>query len=280
MFGLGDNFYTRFAFGNLPLHNVCLVTPWPQVYWDLGCKFGKPKRIGLRTQEDNLKQKFDWVDYGHIDIQPVYDSTKQQNVIAQLEAFIRKYPGTKLKQSFPLKQEWQKVSAINKPICLIRPNTLRKEWMCPARNPKNSYLQIFIDTYKKYFYFISIANLKHNEEEYEEPLKNTDLELLNEPIESVFNLFNLAHLMVCSQSFWWPLSLALKKHTIILYGSHLPHEKFTDTRFDTSNVTVIQPEPFDLQPVTSFKAKKEIPFAVLMSNFEERVRKCLEFTKV
>lgn len=52
----------------------------------------------------------------------------------------------------------------DKPVAVIRPATVRKEWANPARNPDPKYLAEAARELRKHFYVVSLADLEKGEE--------------------------------------------------------------------------------------------------------------------
>lgn len=53
---------------------------------------------------------------------------------------------------------------VDKPVAVIRPATVRKEWANPARNPDPKYLADAARELRKHFYVVSLADLEEGEE--------------------------------------------------------------------------------------------------------------------
>ncbi len=250
MLGLGDCIYLRPILKWLPVRPK-LITPWPQIFPEYQCC--RPIWNHLRTQRDNIANyQGDLLEATpYPEYKLTYDldrGTIQENYCNQLLGFQPKYLETSLiVQGDPFV----------KPLCLIRPNTIRKEWPCYARNPKTEYLQRFIDKHRKQYYFITLVNVKPDEEWIDGEL-DVDEKLINQPIEKVLTLFQSAALIVTSPSFWVALGLEMHKRMLVIYGAHEEHFRINDKRIDHSQVTIIEPKPFDRCPVAKRNAFKDI----------------------
>jgi ADP-heptose:LPS heptosyltransferase len=284
MLGLGDCFYIRFALRSLPSQALCLITSWPQVYHDfVGTKFVRPKDVAMRTQRANIeKLNIDWIETDkRFDYSPCYQLSNPKRLVDQIASYLHgNIVPLNYDVSFTVKQEWieaalELTKGAKKPICIIRPNTLRPEWLCPARNPKTEYLQRFIDNYKEEFHFVSIANLKHLCEYYDGELKGVDQEFTTGvPIETVFGLFHIAALAVFSPSFWLTTAYAIGTPSICIYGANVPHRRLEVPNL-VHNITAIEPENFHECNVTETNARKDIKLEVLDSTFEKVVKTIL-----
>lgn len=288
-FGLGDCLYLRPVIKHLPFNNMYLETSWPQAFSDLPVKFIKPSGYNLRTQKDNV----DSVDpklWSERPKCPVSEYTLSYNLDTgsithnYCSILLGKQPrwfdntlNLNLEWGIKAKRWLEKYGWDGKkPICLIRQNTLRTEWTCPARNPIDDYLQQFVDKYKDKFCFVSIANLKDNEEWLTYDIQNMDIKVTKGvPLTTLFGLFFCADIVVTSPSFWVPLGLALNTNMVVVYGAHEPHFRINDIRIKQNNCTIIEPEPFDLCDKDKLDAYKYIKSERLEKAFEEGVSKCL-----
>lgn len=276
MSGLGDNIYLRPVIKWLPRRKeINIITPWPQIYVDLpNVKCLRPVFSGLRTQSDNInREDLKWKGPAE---RPDYFLTYEIQKEPPLYTFLRMICGqqpTWLDNTFTIPDGWidsaYRLIPANKPVCLIRPNTIRSEWPCPARNPRNEYLQQFINMYRKKYYFVSLANLCIGKEWYEKPLVNIDIEMLNCSLEITVGLFAIANLIVCSPSFWMPLGATLNSKMLVIYGAGEQHKQIHDKRLETKNMVVVEPDPFERCSVRKPDAYKDIPKDILVRAFEE-----------
>lgn len=280
-FGLGDNIYLRPVLKWMPPTEIYLETPWPQVFLDLPkVKFLRPNNLILRTQKENVKRGFEWQQIGSYlpDFTVKYDLKKGNIIQNYIDALLGFNPSW-LDNSIFIKQEWISKARLfvntDRRICIIRPNTIRKEWQCPARNPHTKYLQRFINYYKDQFYIISIANLSKDHEEYDGVLEGVDLELTKGiDIEMFMGLFAIADMIVTSPSFWSALGIAMDKNMVIVYGAHYSHWNLNDPRCKTTKVTFVQPYPFDCCVRDKPNAFKDIPLSILDKAYREGVMRC------
>ncbi len=281
-YGLGDNLYFRPVLKWLPKNNIKLITSWPQVYHDIEkIKFIKPLGLTLRTQKENAdRDDIDKLYTEPYEI-PEYKLSYNFEQGSSMGNFFNIVYGQQpswIDNSMVVPESWiEKAKHLyhtDKPIALIRLNTLRQEWYCPARNPKGEYLQRFINKYRKDFYFITLANICNGYEWVYEKLTNVDQELYNTTYEETVGLFTLSKVIVCSPSFWVPLGQILKSRMLVIYGAHEEHYRINDHRLDSPNLIFVEPDPFERCNVRKPNAYKDIDTRILDAKFEEIVKCC------
>ncbi len=274
MSGLGDCIYLRPIIRKLPARALSLITQWPQVFTDLGpIKFIKPEHSRLRTQQQNVDEidPTIWAsEFAKPDLQLYYDLTHHSIIHNYCQQVLGAQPAW-------MNNDWEfncgnsnPFPNSNKPICLIRPNTLRKEWYINSRGPDNTILQRFIDKYKEHYYIVSLANLKGSEEWYEDRLVGCD-EYIEDAtsVEKTLQMFHAAALIVCSVSFWVPMALALNKRTICIYGGHVHPQRIVDERIKRDNFFELIPEPFCHCMRLVHNCNKKIDLKIVDRIFEE-----------
>jgi len=280
MYGLGDCIYVRPVLKYLCPSNISLITPWPQVYHDIkGLTFSLPTKTGLHSQQDNiakLKEQYT-MKCKPPDYELRYDLKRHSGLESFFNILMNYQPKT-VDKFMTCKPEWietarQYLGVVNKPICLIRPNTQRPEWFSWARSPKNEYLQLFINMFKGQFYFISIANIKPGIEFYEQKLVGCDCYIEQPTFDLTFGLFAIADLIVCSPSFWAALAPAFNKPSLCLFGAGELPNRVIDPRLQNESLTILSPEPFEDCVVDKKKnTYKEISLSVLETAFTKKVR--------
>lgn len=271
MSGLGDCIYLRPVLRELlhfmPSTRIQLITSWPQVFTDLVTKFIKPKEMYLRTQNDNINlfDKSFW--------QPWQEPQHILNYLGEncsiTGSFCRQLLGC---QPTVLDNSWLSTQVYNttKPLCLIRPTTLRTEWFITTRGPKPEYLQRFVDQYRDKYYIVSIANIKKDQEYYEKKLEGCAEYIENTTFAETFALFSSASLIVCSVSFWVPMALALNKPAICIYGGHESPSKIVDSRIRRDNYKELVPPQFCNCHKRVHNCNKDIPLEVIDQLFKEQ----------
>lgn len=138
MHGLGDNIYQRAFMHAFP--GATVMTPWPEVYGGLDVKCARPSQTKLRTQCKNLaRTQHPWspIPPGLSKIyRPRYGFRElaQGSIIDAMRATFDAEPVFDLPR-FPAPFQH------DKPIAVVRPVTIRKEWRNEARAPRPEYVR-------------------------------------------------------------------------------------------------------------------------------------------
>lgn len=131
MRGLGDNIYQRAFIKNLA-GPVYLDTPWPQLYADLpNVHFLRPQ-TQLRTQRKNLERFGAWVHAPRhrSEMRVHYGS---EGIIRGMQGCFRVAPA-----EFDLPDFGP--TPFTQPYVVVRPVTIRQEWVAETRNPLPEYV--------------------------------------------------------------------------------------------------------------------------------------------
>ena len=244
MQGLGDNIYQRaFVKSLVKSTPVILETPWPEIYEDLpNLRLVRPN-TRLRTQAKNAEnaEKSVWgapyygpsiqISYGDNGImRGMRDKFKVDSASFDLPSF-----------ESPIKGKY----------AVIRPATVRKEWMAASRNPKPEYLaecaQILLD---RGFKVISVADLQDGEEWALEPLpKATETYHKGEfSIKELLGLIQHAEIVVGGVGWLTPASIAYKVPSWVIIGGfgayNAPENLFDAGRMDLSKLGYAMPDDF------------------------------------
>ena len=244
MQGLGDNVYQRAFIKSLVKSTpVILETPWPEIYEDLpNLRLVRPN-TRLRTQAKNAENadKSVWgapyygqsiqISYGDNGImRGMRDKFKVDSASFDLPSF-----------ASPIKGKY----------AVIRPATVRKEWMAASRNPKPEYLaecaQILLD---RGFKVISVADLQDGEEWALEPLpKATETYHKGEfSIKELLGLIQHAEIVVGGVGWLTPASIAYKVPSWVILGGfgayNAPENLFDAGRMDLSKLGYAMPDDF------------------------------------
>ena len=244
MFGLGDGIYVRaFIKSWCQQQEVLLETPWPELYQDLSnIKFIKPN-TRLRTQKKNADSVDESVWTGKYYGQALQATYGDNGIMRGLQSSLRIEPS-----SFDL-PEFE--SPIKGKYAVIRPATVRKEWMAASRNPKPEYLaecaQILLD---RGFKVISVADLQDGEEWALEPLpKSTETYHKGEfRIKELLGLIQHAEIVVGGVGWLTPASIAYKVPSWVILGGfgayNAPENLFDAGRMDLSKLGYAMPDNF------------------------------------
>jgi hypothetical protein len=275
MHGLGDSLYLRPVLKWFPEQRIInLLTPWPQVFHDFkNVRICLPQLTNLRTQTANMLKHIELFNPSMPpNIRLTYDLQKNNIMHSYFDCLYPAQPSW-VDMSFPVKDEWIQLAKglikNDKPICLIRPNTLRREWMSHARNCKNEYLQLFINKYAHKYHFVTLASIDGHREWYEHDLTGIHQKIENIDIETTFGLFKIADVIVTAPCFWLPLGMSLNSKMLVLYGAHFSHWDINDKRIKAPNLVFVEPTPFERCAVHKPNAFKDIDRDILMAAFEE-----------
>lgn len=246
--GLGDNIYHRAFVKNMTtMFDVYLKTPFMQVYEDLPVKFVK-QQSSLRTQAKNIARS----DYKyHIPppltpiIQPRYtgDHLRRMNMIDSLQLSYHRKP-----LAFDLPKYTCKIKS-DKPICVVRPATIRKEWNAASRNPDPRYIAQVIEWLRETHYIVSVADIQVGEEVALQPLPYADLTLHEGELSTkeLLGLIRKADIVVGGVGFIVPACIAYKTRLFCILGGNgmfNAPDKITHPSMDLSNVYFATPDNF------------------------------------
>lgn len=246
MFGLGDNIYQRAFIKTLTgFHGieVLLETPWPEIYKDLpNLQFQKPQ-TRLRTQAKSASKvdKQVWA-------KPYFgDSIK---ISYQNKGIMRG-----MRDCFKVDSSAFDLPDFESPIkgdyAVIRPATVRSEWMAASRNPKPEYLAECAEILlKRGFRVISVADLQDGEEWALDPLpKATETYHKGEfSISEILGLIQHAKVVVGGIGWLTPASIAYKVPSWMIFGGfgayNSPEALFDADTMDLSKVGYALPDEF------------------------------------
>ena len=281
MNGIGDNLYTRPIIKIMAQeHELFLRTPWPEIYSDLNVKFVEMTTT-WRTQAKNLLSSN--VQYDEpIGIEKtinLFYSTPQfmANGITAAIEHLCGYDELSLPLSWDLPHETQstRLNLPERPLAVIRPNSLRKEWMVPARNCDPQYLRTAACMLKDAgYYTISIGDYEDDVEWIEEPKPYADMTFhkgeLN--LSQLMTLFKQADVVVGSHGFVSSLSLSAHTPVITIWGGRGLYdspETIYDKRMNHELLIDIIPDNFCKCKQRLHKCDKFI------ANFEQRFTEAL-----
>jgi hypothetical protein len=186
MLGLGDNLYSRPFVRQLSRgHDVYLRTPWPQLYADLEHVTVARSRTALRTQAKNehgFRDLYDKGDRAMLEVARQGRTAVRRISYAKALAAGRSMLdgladtfecGSHGAMDLPPLPPSPVVSS--KPICVVRPVTVRREWHNTARNPKPEYVRDVAAWLRaEGMHVVSVADLVPGEEDAASPLPEAD----------------------------------------------------------------------------------------------------------
>ena len=242
MAGLGDNVYNRvvarlFLQSN---YDVYVQTCWPQVYVDLPVRC-LPFPTELRTQRRNVARGWDWATRP-VPTQryhPRYvwsDNMSAPRSMAKSVGFVSPVV------SFAFTPPW-KAEKGDKPLALVVPPTVRREWPNVARPCDPAYMQQLIDTHRG-FDWVEVSDLSPGEERYfGQPLAGVR-HAGSLTTEQLIGLFASADIIVTGVGYALPLGLALRRPTLCLFGGDIPERLLVEDWMIAAPYRALSPDPF------------------------------------
>jgi len=264
MYGLGDNIYQRAFIKNIKTH-VYLRTPWVELYQDLKhVSFIKPD-LGLRTQSKHIlslspttwtnKQKFL---LGH----PTHISYGKSGIMEGMRKAFRCNP-----DEMDLPDFSDDAPRIDGKYVVVRPVTVRKEWLAQSRNCLPEYIAHAAQVMRERGYkIVSVADLEDGKEWALDPLPEADIiyhrgELA---LKSLLGLVKNASLTIGAVGWILPACLALKTPLWLVFGGYGAYNSpnlIMDKRFvDTSRIGCAIPDNFCLCDKKDHLCNKRISY--------------------
>ena len=252
MWGLGDNIYSRpFVRAAARQYELTLETPWPELYADLNIKFVRGSRK-LRTQQKNIarQQPETWSRTPHVwQFGIAYPEVATYGVVRSLE---RRWSVLKVgfdPALFDLPDMGPAPIASDKPIAVVRPVTVRREWRNEARNPRPEYVAAIAAELMATHTVIAVADLAPDEEWLIGELPPAHRYFLagELAVRELLALVRDADVVIGGVGWIVPAALALKVKTFVILGGHGGHNapsKITDPRLDLSRIGFAIPEKF------------------------------------
>lgn len=240
MMGLGDNIYQRAFIKNLK-GDIYLETPWPELYNDLNVNPVKPKTT-LRTQSKNIDKNTTW----HTPPKPTHYqkiSYGKDGIFAGME---RAFGVSPLKMDLPDYDD----SPVDGKYVVLRPVTVRAEWVAITRNPNEEYITLAAEILKKAGYkIVSVADIDGVAEWIvgDEPYSDIKFHKGELSLPQLMSLIQNAHAVVGGIGWIVPASIAYHVNAFIVCGgqggynspNHLTHESM-----DLSRITFSVPDNF------------------------------------
>ena len=258
MWGLGDNIYQRpFVVAASRQYDLWLETPWPELYADLDIHFVRGKKL-LRTQQKNMARSQAWstAPKGIREVTMRYSNLAASTIIASLERCWRVL-GVKFDpQLFGLPEMALCPIRSERPIAVIRPVTVRREWRNEARNPYPEYVAAIARELMATHTVIAVADLEPDKEWLVGELPPAHHYLVEGELKprELLALVRDADIVVGGVGWIVPAGLALGHrdsgsdvNTFVVLGGHGGHnapEKITDPRLDLGRIGFAMPERF------------------------------------
>jgi len=281
--GFGDNFYQRPIIKDLAksYNKIYLKTSFPEVYWDIpNVEFIYPKGFNLRTQTKHAESlpKETWSDPPKEVDRVRWDQVGPSSARSIQTKYTELEDAEDFDFTFPVKNEWvaaaRKLIATlpleGKELCIVRQPTDRKEWLVPARNPKNEYYQLLLDRYKNEYYFLGLADIKQGEEWFAGKLNGMDKEFNKGeiPLTTILGLLKIADMVITYVSFFMIASIAIRAKCFCIFGGVMAPFHVVRDSFDLCNFAYVAPEPFCDCNEPKHKCNKDIPEERILREFE------------
>lgn len=157
MRGLGDAIYSR-AFIKQLKGSVCYETPWPELVNDLpNVQCARPV-TNLRTQQKNIKRQTQWINKPRHGTQ-LNIAYGGEGILQGMAKAFRVAPGVMDLPQLPASV------APPGPYVVVRPVTLRTEWLAGSRNPDPMYVaEASAEAARRGYTVISVADLEPGKE--------------------------------------------------------------------------------------------------------------------
>ena len=254
MDGIGDCIYQRpFVRMQSKRFDVSLRTAWPELYDDLPIKF-IASHTPLRTQRKNVERQVftRWtrnqpsartvqIRYGAADLA----------VRGIVESLALQYPRVSDAYIMDLPDFGPCPITHRKPIALLRPTTLRKEWLNPARSPLPEYIQETVAILQSRGYMVvSVADVDYKDEWFDGPEPTgVDVKFHRGElgISSLMALVQHSAVIVGGVGWIVPAAVAAGKPLFVIFGGRGKHngpDKIFDARMDTRKVGWAMPDNF------------------------------------
>lgn len=251
MYGLGDNIYSRPVVRDIAGRRpVWLETPWPEIYEDLPVRFVRPRPTKLRTQTRNMDRQpaRRWDEPRGETVTLRYDAGElaHGSILRALEIVLP--PAGPLEIDLPDPGPSPVLS--ERPIAVVRPVTVRREWMNPARNPLPEYVtEAAAHLRAAGYHVVSVADLEPDVEWLvgEAPPADTVLHAGELHVSALLALVQRAAVCVGGVGWLAPAALAAGTSLVVIAGGHGAYnapEMVMDPRMDTSRVRWLVPDRY------------------------------------
>jgi hypothetical protein len=252
MWGLGDNVYARpFVRSAAAQYDIWLDTPWPELYVDLDIKFVRGSRQ-LRTQLKNIVRQSPerWsLPPPMQEVRIHYSELAAFSIIEALEFRWQPLRVAFDPALFDLPDMGPAPLVSDRPIAVVRPVTVRKEWRNEARNPRPEYIFTIAAHLMATHTVVVVADLAPGHEwlEGELPPAHHHFIFGELAVRPLFALVRDADVVVGGPGWIVPAGMALKVKTFVVLGGHGGHNaphKITDPRLNLGRLGFATPDRF------------------------------------
>lgn len=255
MSGIGDAFFQRPIIRELLKQTsggVWIKNDWPQLWHDLPVHV-LPSDTNLRTQSENRhRSKFSEPPAGPTRIRATTytPSILQQNPTATILDVLADMLSVALPDvldhSLAVPADWLWKPDTSKPVAVVRPPTVRREWPAPARNPDPAAFNACVGRLMETHHVVSVAHSDPIDEPLVEPIEAHERYERGElTIEQVIGLIAESDVVLAGVGFALPLCGAIGARCFILHGGCLgcnAPNRTMDPRCDWSSVGVCMPD--------------------------------------
>jgi hypothetical protein len=254
MWGLGDNCYSRpFVRAAAMQYQVHLETPWPELYEDLDIRFVLGKRK-LRTQQKNIARQQQEIWFRPSPMREVKVSYGGDlTTFSLINALERRWHST-LRAAFDpalfdLPDMGPAPIVSERPIAVVRPVTMRTEWLNGARGPLPQYVSALAAELMATHTVVAVADLEPGQEWVVGELPPAHRYFVHGelPVRELLALVRDADVVIGGVGWIVPVGIALKVKTFVVLGGQGGHNgpaKITDPRLDLSRIGFAMPERF------------------------------------
>jgi len=225
MMGLGDNLYMRPYVHALrrQVDELYLSTPWPELYDGLDVLFVKPA-TRLRTQAKNLTRTdavWSTPPAGVRTIRVGYSANDMRT--GSIQTALKRVFGVPGAHVIPLLGLPASPVTVDKPVAVIRPVTVRREWLNPARNPKPQYIHdAAYELAEAGYHVVSVADIVQGLEwiDGREPFAHQRFHKGELNVRQLMALVAHASVVVGGVGWIVPAALTTRVPTFIVYGGN------------------------------------------------------------
>lgn len=270
--GLGDTVYQRPFVKNAAAKydRVFFRTPWPEVFSDIENVYPVKPHKDFRTQTENIGRRpdFKWATVPPKTLMAHMGyAWYELSTVGIMRALEVDYPFKTLPFNFDLPAKYNEcpIDSKGKPIAVVRPPTVRREWMVPSRNTLTGNINFCAEELRKRGYFVvSLAHLKKDAEWLTGPPVTADLYLhkgeLN--VEQLIGLMRHTAIAVGNSGWIVPMAIACGTPLFIVWGGrggYDRHDTILDKRMNLSKVGWAYPPNFCLCVEDDHSCQKKIP---------------------
>lgn len=262
MLGLGDSIYQRGFLRHFP--GAYVVTPWPEIYAGLGLKCLRAD-TDLRTHSKNAaRSDHPWAKPPRRPTDLRLGYGRAELATGSIISTMRRQTGGVIPH-FDLPDFGLPPIRGCQPVAIVRPVTIRREWVNLARAPDPRYVAAAaLELKRRGFYVVSIADLQDHEEWLVGDAPVADVTFHRGELSVTEMLAATKHAAVVVGGVGWivPACIAARTPLYVVLGGNGAHNapgKITDGRFmDLTRIGWARPDRFCMCADSRHKCDKEI----------------------